>query len=532
MRKSIKILGLLLSLMVLFSACGGTTAGGSATTAAATAAAAPESTGAAAASTAAAAEPAAPKTLMVGTIQKTDTFDPTEAVQQMGGKLVYDTILNLNPVTKKLEPCLAKAWEFTDSTTLKLTIRDDVKFSNGEKLTANDVFFSLKRFVGTRFASIFGSIDFEKSTVQDDTTLIIKLTAPDASILTSFTKPQASVLCKSYVESATKEDFWDKPVGTGAYTLVENVSGSHSSYARKEDYWGNKPEAEKITITSYSEPNTMFIDFENGALDFVVSVDSNNITRLQNGEVKNAQFVIGSAGDINSLSMPEYVKYFEDIRVRQAVAYAIDMESVGKVGYGSLYDKAESTLPKGALYYKSQGTYEYNPEKSKELLTQAGYKAGDIKLKLVVMNFPANQKMAEAIQAFLAEVGIEVTVEAYDFATAVPIFMKNGTDLSINGTGGGVLDPNDVYYIFSQTSTNGTVRITDPVFNKYVQDGVSSSDDATRQKNYEDAQKWMFDNVRQVPITNVNGCNAYKDTIKDIPTIDVSNPDFKYLTFK
>ncbi len=531
MKKNVKILALILGLLLVLSACGGTQpATGTQTGDSTQAGSDTQTSGSAPADTAPAA--AGPKTLTVGTIQKTDTFDPTEAVQQMGGKLVYDTVLNLNPETRKLEPALVKAWEYTDNTTLKLTLRDDVKFSNGEKMTAKDILFSLQRFEGTRFATIFGSIDYANCVIQDDYTLILKLKAPDASLLTSFTKPQASVLCKSYIESSTKEDFWDKPVGTGAYTLVENVSGSHSSYARKEDYWGTKPEAETIKITSYSEPNTMFIDFENGALDFVIGVDSNNIVRLQNKEVKNAQFVIGTAGDINALSMPEYVKYFDDIRVRQAVAYAVDAEAVGTLGYGALYEKAESTVPKGTLYYKSPGVYEYNPEKAKELLAQAGYKAGDIKLKLVVMNFPANQKMAEGIQAYLAEVGIEVSVEAYDFATAVPIFMKNGTDLSINGTGGGVLDPNDVYYIFSQKSTNGTVRITDQEFNKYVSDGLSATDDATRQKNYEAAQKWMFDNVRQVPLTNINGCIAFRDTIKGIPTVDISAPDFKYLTFK
>lgn len=510
MKKRLKILTLILGLMMLLVACSKTSSvtkiGGEAQV--------------------------KPMTLTLGTIQKTDSFDPTASVMQMGMRLVYDTVLIMNPVTNEIEPGLAKSWEFIDDKTLKLNLRNDVTFSNGEKMTAKDVLFSLSRFSQTRFASFYDYIDFDNCVIQDDYTLILKFRETQATCLKSLTDVKASVLCKSYVESAPKEAFWDKPVGTGPYTSAENVSGSQSTYARKDNYWANKPEAEKITIRNYSEPNTMFIDYENGALDIVIEVDSNNAKRVVDGTVKNSQYKIAPVFDFATICLPEYVKYFDDIRVRKAIAYAVNAPEVGQIGYGMMYDRPDSTLPNGVPYHKSVGVYEYNPQKAKELLSEAGYKPGDIKLRFVVINFPSNQKMAEAIQADLANVGIEVKVEAYDFPTAIPIFMKNGTDLGINGTGGGANDPYEVYATVMDTSSNGTVRLTDKEINQYLKAGKASIDPAVRKKNYEAAQQWMYDNVRQIPLSYVNSCNVYRDTINAFPTIIPNSPNLRYVTFK
>ena len=134
-----KLVSLALALMMLLSlaACGG---GGSTADAPAAPADAPAD--------APAEEAAAPKTLTVGTIDTTDTFDPcTASACRLGLMLVYDTILRLDYETMELVPSIATDWEYLDNTTLQLTIRDDAVFSNGDVLTPSDVLYSLGRFV-------------------------------------------------------------------------------------------------------------------------------------------------------------------------------------------------------------------------------------------------------------------------------------------------------------------------------------------------------------------------------------------------
>lgn len=522
MRKLTILLALLLCFAMLMSACGAP--------AAEEEAAAPE-----AAEAAEPAEEVQARTLTVGTQDAADGFDPTvNSNCGLGLMLVYDTILYRDPETGVVGPMLAESYEWADETTLVLEIREGVKFSNGETMTPEDVLFSLQRFVteNTQFDPGYDNIDFENSTI-DGNTLTLKLFTAAPNLTNSLANDRwASVLCKSYIESSDADAFWDKPVGTGPYTCVENLNGSHSTYQLRDDYWGDMPEAETITVRHYSELTTMMVDFENGVLDIALDVGETDYNLAIEGAYGDD--VVGKlypTYDILAVTMPEYVEVLDDINVRKAIALALDTAGITQAVYGSLGTVADSSLIPGVEGYKSVGVNEYDPEQAKQLLADAGYAEGDISLLMVFPSMPANDKAATIVQAMLAEVGINITVESGDFATVIPRLMNNECELSLFGTGGGTYTATDIYATVGATSTNAGARCTDETFNEYLTSGSTEMDPELRAENYNKAQDALAETYRFVPIAWSNAANIYHDNVDNVIGTVARSISLRYVTF-
>lgn len=474
----------------------------------------------------AAEDAAEPETLVVGTMDTTDTFDPCAASScRIGLMMVFDTILKLNYETQEIEPCIATDWEWLDDTTLKLTIRDDATFSNGEPVTPEDVLYSLSRFVfeNNTFDPGFDNINFDESTIEGNV-LTLKLNEIDADFLFNLTNDQwASVVCKSYVE-ANPDSWWDAPCGSGPYVCLENAEGSHSSYELRDSYWGQMPDAEKVEIRHYSEATTMIADFENGALDIALAVDELDYLAAQDGAYgADVKWKLYPTYDVMSLQLPEYNPTFDNEKIREALAYAIDCTGLAAAVYGALGSPMDSMLIPSMKYYFPVGAHEYNPEKARELLKEAG--AENLEMKLVIPSMPANDKAAVVIQAFLADVGVNLTVESYDFATAIPILMANGTDISIGGTGGGTYLASTLFDTISQYNTNGAARVTDPEFNGHLDAALATVDEDTRAAEYQAAQQWVYDNCRTIPLITGNAVNLFHGRVNDVQGLVARTPD-------
>jgi peptide/nickel transport system substrate-binding protein len=166
-------------------------------------------------------------------------------------------------------------------------------------------------------------------------------------------------------------------------------------------------------------------------------------------------------------------------------------------------------------YYASHGIIEYNPEKAKELLAEAGYGDG-LDMNLVIPSTPANEKAAVILQSFLKEIGINLEVESYDFATAIPILMANGTDISIGGTGGGTYLASQLMDTISMYNTNGAASIHDEEFNGYLDAALATLDEDERAENYANAQQWLFENYRTLPIGSSEAAVIYHDNISNV----------------
>ena len=532
MKKKMSLVALLLVVAMVFTACGNSSQDSAA--ASETAVASDVAATSAVEEAVVAATDVIPNdgVLNVGWTTGVEGFDPASDNNYIGNYLVYEGLFEMNPDTQELDNVLCESYEWVDDCTLKIKLKDNVYFSDGDKLVAEDVLFSMYRYIdlGSNLSTYYTVYDWDKCVAEDDLNLTLVTYEPYGPGLTNLTRP---ILNKSWCETAAEDDWWDKPCGTGPYTVAENVSGSHTSYTLRDDYWNKDNSSydfQTMNVRSYAEASTMFIDFENGAIDVAFGVSVADSTRVLNGEV-NCGYVVRSNNDVINLVFNEACPYFEDIRVRQAIACAIDREAVGQAAYGDLTIPATSFVSASmGKYYENVGAHEYDPEKAKELLAEAGYADG-FDIKMVIVNSSANQALAEGIQFYLSEVGINMTIEAYAIPTAVPMFMAGEADVVLNQQNGGayLLEPNQIYDTSTENSTNLCVRCTDPEFNGYLSAGLNSVDEAVRIENYKNAQKWNQENIHTVPLVEDAGCYVFDGKVQSFNVNSLTYPNLLYV---
>lgn len=471
--------------------------------------------------------------LIVGVTTASVGFDPTTDQNYYGIPYVYDSLFTYDN-DGNIVGLLAKEHEWVDDTHLKITLQD-ATFSNGEPITSEDVIYSIQRYFtkGSRWNTYFTSIDFDNTEIVDDKTFILAYSEVTGCAMSYLATRHTSVLDKDYMESAGDDALWSGFPASGPYVCTENVSGSHFIMERRDDYWGELPEAKYIKIVFYSETTTMMVDYENGAIDMAINVTDNDVTRIQNGEVEHTNLVIKGYYNQFSFCLPEYTEAFDDIRVRQAISLAIDSDTIAQAVFGKLCQFSTSTLPADVAYQVEIGRHEYDPERAQELLKEAGYNPGDLNFRMVVINFSHLVDIAEAIQAYLEAVGITLTIEPYAQPVAVSYFQACDTDTVINNNAEGVIsgDPDQWYNTTKSNSTNGSVRITDETYNSYLNAGLYTQDEDARAEAYKNAQQWMSDNYRMISICDGLMAYVYKDYITSCDCYTPLQMNWRTVTF-
>lgn len=479
-----------------------------------------------------AAEPAGPveHKLTVGTTSAVATFN-WSASNLIGNWMLFEPLFSLDPESGELIPCLAESYEFVDETTIEIKLREGVKFTNGQgyesDFTSADVLPSLQARATGTMASRFAAYDWDNCTTPDDYTVVLKLTSEYGPVINYLACCQ--MYDSEWLASATDEDWWQSCPGTAPYYCSEKASGSHTTFTRKDaaDYWGELPECEEVVYRYYAEASTMFIDLETGAIDAASGIGSTDAARLMNGEcAANIAYSLNPVKDVLMLVLPEYVKAFEDVRVRQAFIEAIDADAVAAAVYGVLYIEATSTLPSGVDYKIDVDSYEYDPEHAKQLMEEAGYGNG-FDLRIVVT--PDNVGIAEAIQACVSVIGVNLTIESYDPPTAIPMFIEGDTDLMTKVATGGayVNEPDMVFDGISPLSTLKACAITDPEWVEIFNKGLYTTDTELRAEAYAEAQQWLHDSYRVMPICerasmlawNSDKIAQFHVAIADVPSV-------------
>lgn len=477
-------------------------------------------------------------TLTIGTTEATGTFDRTSTDGNLiSMHLVYDSLFEINPDTQEVEPLLVDTYEYIDDTTLEITLKDGVYFSNGEQLTAEDVLYSMERYIITssRRNSYYLAYDFENSFIDPENSLkfTLKYIYPYGPGISYLIDP---IYCKAWAEAAPESDWFNKPVGSGPYTCVENVSGTHTKFELKDDYWGDDTSnmAKSVTVKYYTEQSTLYIDYCNGAIDAAFDIGSSDMERLMAGEEGHSVYSVYPKNDVYMVILPEYVDVFDDINVRKAVAHAIDMDGVIEVAFGSLGIECQSTLPATVNYsIDTGGVHDYNPELAKQLLAEAGYSDGDINLRVVCTNDTRTVRIGETVQAYLADVGINMSLESYDLATAVGMMIDGETDICFKNAmeGAPSKDPDQVWDTLGENSTFTPGRQTNEEFNSYVNTALRSIDPEVRAGAYAKAQEFLRDDYRVLPICEAGYGYVYRDYISSFNVVAPSTPNLRYACF-
>lgn len=326
-----------------------------------------------------------------------------------------------------LQPQLAESWTVSeDGLTYDFVLNEGVTFSSGAEFTADDVKFSLER-VKTDW-----SINVAKMKVLDSVEVVsptearVVLSTPSNSWLFDMATTVGAMF-----DTEGVADLANTPVGTGPFTVTEFVTGDHISLEARDDYWGTAPGMDDVTLRYFADAVASTNALRAGDVDMLYNMQAPDL--VGQFETDDAfQVIDGTSNGEILLSMNNKAAPFDDVRVRQAIAYALDRQAIldtAWAGYGTLIG---AMVPPTDPYYEDlTGEYEYDPEMARELLAEAGME--DLTIEFDVPTRPYATAVSEVIVSQLAEVGITATIQSAEFPAVWldKVFTKADYQMSI-----------------------------------------------------------------------------------------------------
>jgi len=369
--------------------------------------------------------------VVVGMQLEPPILDPTAgaaaAIDEVVYANVFEGLTRFGPDGAIL-PGLAESWEVApDGLSWVFHLREGVTFQDGTPFTAEDVVFSFDRAVAE------GSLNAQKGlfaginelTAIDDVTVEIGLDAPKASLLTNLAWGDMVI-----VSPATADGNAQKPVGTGPFAFANWVQGDRVELARRDDYWGEAPALEKVTFKFISDPTAAFAAMMAGDIDAFPNYPApENLAQFEADP--RFQVLVGSTEGETILAINNGRPSFDDIRVREALALAIDRQAVidgAMFGYGTPI--GSHFAPHNPAYVDLTGAVSYDPERAKALLAEANVSGLSPTLMLPPPSYA--RRGGEIVAAQLREVGIEPQIVNVEWAQWLEqVFKNKDYDLTI-----------------------------------------------------------------------------------------------------
>lgn len=323
-------------------------------------------------------------------------------------KCIYEGLVGLDDKMRIVNQ-LAESWEpSADGKEFTFRLRKGVTFHDGTPFNAQAVKANFDRVLnetGLKRHQYFAAW-LDHVEVIDDGTVKLVAKSPFAAMVATIAHPAGGIVSPAAVQKYGK-DFGIHPVGTGPFRFVEWVRGDHITLEANPNYWNKPtgPSVPKLTIKGISEPSSLGIAAQSGEAQFAGPLNAPQAVQLQKAQGITVQQ--NPSISVYWVTLNNARKPFDDKRVRQALNYAVNKEEVLKaadLGYGRIMDSPIGDLVYG---YHKVGTYEYNPEKAKQLLAEAGYANG---FSATLWCTAPNKDRAVAIQGQLAKIGVTVEV--------------------------------------------------------------------------------------------------------------------------
>jgi peptide/nickel transport system substrate-binding protein len=371
-------------------------------------------------------------TLVVSIAADPTGFDPEAVANNTSGFVmacVYDSLVRYKPGTTETEPGLAKSWDISsDGLTYTFHLRTGVKFQDGTPFNAHTYVQTLDRQLKKtdpnyiyNTGPVEGYIDFTFGNVAsysalDDNTVQFKLKAPSAPFLASLAMVWNGVV--SYPAAAKwGKDFRNHPVGTGPFIFKEWRSRDQISLDANPDYWKDKVKLSHLVFKEYPDPQAALLALKRNETQIMGDVATQVVPALRGD--RNIHVLTQPGLTVSGMAMPNDTPPFTDVRVRQALNYAVDKNAINKALYAGLAVTMNSPLPESQWSYdKSLKPYTYDVAKAKALLKAAGVKL-PMQVELLTYNTPrgynpAGPDLAVALQGYFKKIGINAAVRKLD----------------------------------------------------------------------------------------------------------------------
>ncbi len=450
------------------------------------------------------AAPAAKETLVIDLVGEPTTLDPHKQWNPSSFYVyrnIFDNMVTRTPAGE-IVPQVAVSWDYQSPTVIDFKIRTDIKFHDGSALTVDDVVFSVMRIIDPAFkspqAGQFNTIT--KAEAVDRETVRLTTEVPYPVLLAQLVK--LSIVPKAYVTSVGDEEFNKNPIGSGPYQFVDWKKGIKVILKANAGYWRGAPPFPVVEFHAVPEKSTRVADLRTGKSDLVVSLDADIAAQLK-GDSK-----------VKVLSVPtERVAYFRintlagptaDVRVRKAIAYAIDRDLLVNALKGGYSRKVNVMVGDTSFGYDASfKSYDYDPEKAKALLKEAGL--GDTRIQILTAPAVFDQRVVEAIQQMLRNVGINAEISGMDMAAFLKRMQSSPEDKDPTSFGRwscACQDADGILYAMLDSKSIWS-NINNPELDEALEKGRSTLDPDERMQYYRQAHQIIQDMVPLVPLYQV-----------------------------
>lgn len=459
--------------------------------------------------------------------------------------LIYETLVNFTP-SFEYEPALAASWEISDDNrSVTFHLQPDAKWHDGEPVTAEDVKFSLlfvghKDYTGPRYSNVEQIVgmeawhtgaadDVEGIEIVDEKTIKITTIQPFGPFLYQiggrYVMPKHIWGDVEVAKADQQRDLLENPVGSGPFVFKEFVKDQYVATTANENYWGGKPKVDGIVIQAVSQ-DTAQAQLIKGEID-IMSVSDFNPTTVKALEDAGVQLKTAGLVAVQYMGVNHRLPTFQDKRVRQALAHAINRQSIVDdllYGHGNV---ADNPFPKTIWAYPGDDDvkhYEYSPEKAIALFEDAGYTyennvmSKDGKQLKLTLKYPSGNKVrekaAELIHQNLGDIGIEVELLLMEFQALSEATDKGDFDMFLMGMGTSF--DADQLYIWGPGSTFNYSGWSTQKSLDLLRQGVGVVDIEDRKPIYKEWATYMNDEMPWVWLYNWDGGLAVTGDLQNV----------------
>lgn len=451
-------------------------------------------------------------TVYIGVAQDFDSLDPHHMTAAGTKEILFNVFEGLvKPDSSgQIVPAVASdVSRSADGLVYSFTLRDGILFHNGQPVEMDDVIYSIqRRWDGNDSAAYLKALNVIKELKVEGKKLDIILSEPSNEFL--------AALMDVYIIPKDNSELETSPVGTGPYRFVSRSVQDSLVLESFDSYWGEKGRIKTVVFKVLESADGLILGLQSGALDLVAHLSSDQTAQLDEG----FNVVVGTMNIVQALYLNNAAKPFDDVRVRQALCYAIDRQAIIDIafdGYG--VPLGTSMFPSFAKYYVDSLTdyYSYDPEKARSLLSEAGYPDGFKMTISVPSNYTPHVNAATVIAEQLRDVGIYATLNLLDWSTWLSeVYSKRNFQTTVTGVTSDNMTARKLLERFGTTTGNNFTNYSNSEYDAVLALALSESDDAAQTELYKKLEINLTENAANVYIQDLadliavrNGLGGY-----------------------
>lgn len=440
-----------------------------------------------------------------------DSLDPHQTVAAGTREVLFNIFEGLVKPNSDGEMIPAVAEKYTlseDGTTYTFTLREGVKFHNGQTVTAEDVVYSINRCAAVpegQEKPLVAAFSAVKSVeALDEKTVTVTIAQRDLEFISYMT---AAIIPAGYADQATA------PVGTGPFKFVSRTPQQDFVMERFEDYWGAPAWLDKVTYKICENADALVMNLNGGSIDLCAHLTSAQASQLN----QSFQVLEGTMNLVQAIYLNNQAKPFDNQLVRQALCYAIDRQGIMDMvadGHGTAV--GSSIYPAFTKYFLPElvDKYPHSVEKAKELLAQAGYPNGFDMTISVPNNYQPHMDTAEVVAEQLREAGIRVTIQPVEWSTWLDtIYNGRQFQATVVGVDAANMTARAMLERFTSDYAKNFINYSNPAYDALFQQAINATDEATQTDLYKQMETMLADTAANVYIQDLSDLVAMRQDL-------------------